>query len=345
MSFSPEISTLIADGAKLYAAQEFEQSADKYAEACQVYNEQAEADNADLLFLYGKTLFQAAVSKSEVFGGSAEQNDDENENEDAKTAKESGMFQFSEDVPLAEEEDDAFEKAAEEENSEEEEEPEGEDQTDFEVAWEILDLARTLFEKQLHDAQKEAPAAETVIPLLKSDTEEPVSPVVTLKKKLSETYDLLGEVSLEAENFKQAALDFEQTLVLRLELYPALSSLVSESHYKLSLALEFCVDDATARARAVEQMELALVSVKARIELSGELDDELVQDLEDRVAELKKDPVAEMEAEKLRIMQGILGEATGEEKPVSSAPVNDLTGMVKKRKAPVNTLEVKKVKK
>jgi len=62
------------------------------------------------------------------------------------------------------------EKAAEEE--EEEEDPEAEPEDDFNAAWEVLDLARAIFEKQ------------------KDESDE-------AKLKLADTYMCLGDVSLE----------------------------------------------------------------------------------------------------------------------------------------------------
>ena len=62
------------------------------------------------------------------------------------------------------------EKAAEEEQ--EEEDPEAEPEDDFNAAWEVLDLARAIFEKR-KDENDEA------------------------KLKLADTYMCLGDVSLE----------------------------------------------------------------------------------------------------------------------------------------------------
>ena len=64
------------------------------------------------------------------------------------------------------------EKAAAEQEEEEEEDPEGEPEDDFNAAWEVLDLARAIFEK-LKDGNDEA------------------------KLKLADTYMCLGDVSLE----------------------------------------------------------------------------------------------------------------------------------------------------
>jgi HAT1-interacting factor 1 len=66
------------------------------------------------------------------------------------------------------------EKAAEQE--EEEEDPDAEPEDDFNAAWEVLDLARAIFEKQKDEDDM-------------------------AKLKLADTYMCLGDVSLETGQF------------------------------------------------------------------------------------------------------------------------------------------------
>lgn len=99
-----------------------------------------------------------------------------------------------------------------------------------------------------------------------------------LRTALADTYDLLGEVSLESESFAQAARDLRSSLDLKLELYPVESTLISEAHYKLSLALEFAAagEDVSesnrlkGREEAAVEMEKAIASCRARIEKEEE---------------------------------------------------------------------------
>lgn len=361
MGYSDAINALLADAAKLYAVKEYDQASEKYADACESYNIEHNSDDPDLLLLYGKALFQSAVLRSEVFGGTAEQPQKTEEKEE----EEDGNFQFHEDA-LAEDDDEnnALDRQEEEDNEEadegngdennetnendgENEDNEEESQSDFEVAWEILDLTRSLLEDRLEglsDTNKPTP------PFLKTDTEDSDNDYIVLTKKLAEVYDLLGEVSLEAENFPQSAVDLQKSLELRLLLYnPENLSLISEAHYKLSLALEFCVEDPNLRQRAAEQMKLAIDSVKRRNAAETdpkkkEDNDGLVKDLLVRYHELQKDPAEEIQAEQLDIIKGILGEATGGEKaPKPASPaVNDLTSMVKKRKPAKDAKDGKK---
>ncbi|CUM67703.1 uncharacterized protein PRCAT00005406001 [Priceomyces carsonii] len=362
MSYSKAINKALSDGARLYSSKEYELASEKYAEACEKYQEENGKDDADLLLLYGKSLFQSAVSNSEVFGqASGNQNQEKETVEDKEIDNDDGNFQFHEDGPLAEAEDDLPEIGVKEDDSrmddervvlggdhdDENDEGDHEEQSDFEVAWEILDLARSLFEKQLkeilHDSESLA------VPYLTSDREDTNNDFIKLTKKLSETYDILGEVSLEAENFPQSAIDLENSLNLRLKLYdPKWSALISESHYKLSLALEFCVEDSKLRQKAADHMKLAIDSVKERNkdekdELKRKENEELLQDLEIRYLELKKDPTEEFKEEQLDIIKGILGEATSESSSGDGKParnvVNDLSSVVKKKSSgPVTNL-------
>ena len=149
------------------------------------------------------------------------------------------------------------EKAIEEEE-EEEEDPEAEPEDDFNAAWEVLDLARAIFDKQ------------------KDESEE-------AKLKLADTYMSLGDVSLETgssifsimglsanfnsspEKFDQAVKDYTTGLSLKQELLPFSSRHIAEAHYRLCLVLDMTPGQLAA---AISHVEKALQSVEARI---GEL--------------------------------------------------------------------------
>lgn len=344
--YSAEITQHLAEGSKFYATKDFSLAATKYADACEAYNKETGEDSAELLLLYGKALFQNGVAKSGILGGIGNEEEEENKEKEEKE-EENDNFQFEDGV-----EEEAEEGQEPESQAEEGDDEKVEEESDFEAGWEILDLARSLFAKKVEELSSEE--SKLTIPYLKSDDEEPKNEYVVALKKLSETYDLLGEVSLESENFSQAASDLASCLELRQKLYdPLLSALVSESHYKLSLALEFCVEDPELRQKAAEQMKLAINCVKLRSknkekEHSKETDD-LLRDLEERYRELKKDPQEQFKAEQLNIIKGILGEAV-ESSSASETPqartvaVNDLSSMVKKRKAKPNNANTKKPK-
>lgn len=341
--YSKEVSKLVADGSKAYGEKNYELASEKYAEACQSYNETTEQEDPELLFLYGKALYQNAVSRSEVFGGDTSNLKESKKEEPKEDEEETGdNFQFHADAPEVEEEEEGDEDDDEddenENENENEEEPAEEAQSDFEVAWEILDLTRSIWEKELEAISQEA---ETLAKPYDSNANAATSPYIMLIKKLAETYDILGEVSLEAENFPQSATDLAKCLELREDIYEPNSGLISESHYKLSLALEFCVEDETSREQATKHTKLAIDSIKARN--SKETDAEtkknnlaLIKDLEVRYLELKKDPNEDLKIDQLNVLKNILGQATGDGSTPNQLPVkrkvNDLTSAVKKRK-------------
>lgn len=383
--FSEKIQTLLKEAGKQYASKNFEKSSEIYAEICELYNTDTQEDNENLMFLYGKSLFQLAVSNSEVLGGSSsskkkssdvdesEEIDIEDRSETTENSNEA--FKFDDGVveeDEEEDEEDSEEKAdtddiyQEKENVEDEEEDkanreEEEQINDFEESWTILDIARTLFEKKLDS--------------LKLDQKEDSSEFLQVKKKLSEAYDILGEVSLESENYMQASQDFKMSLDLRKEIFEfekqneqsgranddqkidEYSALISESYYKLSLALEFLVDVPGSRKQAADCMRLAIETVKMRDRNEKDSESQsILAELQERLEDLQKDPLKE---EKEKIMKDLLGNglSNGTHDVIlgtssggndeKKAIVNDLTGsIVKKRKGPkiMKPSSVKKTK-
>ncbi|ODV87575.1 hypothetical protein CANARDRAFT_26957 [[Candida] arabinofermentans NRRL YB-2248] len=382
-SYSKEILKLLENGARAFAEKDYDLSAELYSEACEISNIATGKDDPDLLLLYGKSLFENAVSKSGVLGAVAQNdqkkagsddNDDDDDANDTDKDNDKAMFQFNETLAEEEEEEEEEEddnddvsadklvtQEEEEEESDddekdtpqgsEEQEPEEPEQTDFEVAWEILDLTRTIYEEQLTEHEQSIENKEKLeSPLMKSDKQdlkEIKNPIIILKKKLSDVYDLLGEVSLETENFKQAAQDFESLCQLRTELYPFHSALISEAYYKLSLSLEFCTEDLKSIGKSIEMMKKAIESMKLRFQQPGQKkDDELLFEMEQRLLDLTRGD-EKIKEEKDKILRGILGDimpqkGSSEEatnsgfsaaSSIAAPAVNDLTSMVKKRKS------------
>lgn len=154
------------------------------------------------------------------------------------------------------------------EGEDEDDGDDGEPEDDFNAAWEVLDLARAIYEKQKEE-----------------DEEDEV------KLKLADTYIALGDVSLETgeskldqlhlfpypsnttEKFDQAITDYEAGLALKVQLLPISSRQVAEAHYKLSMVLDLTsgrLSDAIVHAeKALESVESRLAEL--RVGLSGQL--------------------------------------------------------------------------
>ncbi|XP_006461785.1 hypothetical protein AGABI2DRAFT_193169 [Agaricus bisporus var. bisporus H97] len=240
---------------RAFALKKYEQAVDFYATALEFATKEHGDDSpltADLYFSYGRALLENAVSQSGVLG--KEQPEAPVEEEPPVNSVDGPILSFSGD---AEEEDPAVDLFASAENAvvEEEkaaaaEEEEDEPEDDFNAAWEVLDLARAIYDKQVQQD---------------GDDE--------IRLKLADTYIALGDVSLETEKFDQAIQDYEAGLKHKVDLLPTSSRQIAEAHYKLSMVLDLT---SGRLSDAISHAENALESVEARLVellhgLSGEL--------------------------------------------------------------------------
>ncbi|CZR60466.1 related to histone H1-binding protein [Phialocephala subalpina] len=303
------LADLSAQGTAKYARKLYEEAADLYARASELQaelNGEMSPENAEILFLYGRSLFKVGQSKSDVLGGkaggekkkangSAKPKKAEAQKEEPKTESEKiteegvaiiagqngtatkteeegkkPLFQFTGDENFEDDSD-------EEDQAEGAEGEEEEEEDDLAVAFEVLDLARVLYIKKMEQPE----AVEG-----KGKSTEDSSMMKHIKERLSDTHDLLAEISLENERFPGAVEDFRSALAYKTELYPEESEIIAEAHFKLSLALEFAsitrakddeeegkeaateeeahVDQGM-RDEAVKELELAIKSTKLKL--------------------------------------------------------------------------------
>lgn len=364
----PTIESAIEHAKRAFALKKFEQAIEHYATALELMTEKVGEDSpeiADLYFSYGKALLENAIAQSSVLG--KEQVEKQGDVEEPATINGKGpILSFSGD---AEDGDDpavdlfehaaktiAEAEAAADDDDDDDEEDDGEPEDDFNAAWEVLDLARAIYDKQNDQ-----------------DGDEEV------KLKLADTYIALGDVSLETEKFDMAITDYEAGLALKTQLLPISSRQIAEAHYKLSMVLDLTPGRLS---EAITQAEKALQSVESRLAelrdgLSGQLPpiaeieepsakgkgkatarlvrDDLVQkmskpqieaeikelselrdDLALKVEELKTTPSESAETSAPALAAQALDKELngGSSAPPTSAPpvVNDLTSMVKKKK-------------
>ncbi|KAF9380282.1 hypothetical protein CPB97_008476 [Podila verticillata] len=215
------IQELTDAGSKAFVFQDYELAVEKFGLASemlgQVYGEMS-PKNADTLFLYGKALLEYAIQQSSVLGGVTEKKSEKELQAvvDAVTGGASGSSSApnSNRFVFEGDDDDEDEEEEEEENAGEgnaagvegEEAPAQDDNDDFAVAWDVLDLARVLYHKV--------------------GTEEALL-------KLGDVHMAQCDVSLESENFAQAESRLESD-----------DRQLAEAHYKLALALEFSPTEA-----------------------------------------------------------------------------------------------------
>lgn len=282
------------------AIRDYEAAAELYSQATEIQaklNGEMAVENAELLYAYGKALYNVAVSKSDVLGSKITSEATTSAQDKSKsTATKEGLikaaisaatgqgdlesaakaqgnnklFQFSGD--------ENFEASDSEDEEEEGQQPEEEedDEEEFENAYEVLDLARVLSMRKIEELEATS-----------TDKGKGIAPEVRpIKERLANIYDLQAEISLEAEHFHDAVEDLRSALELKEALYPLEDPSVAECHYKLSLALEFAsverpggdgeeqesadatkptVVNTTMREEAVKHMETAIESCKLRM--------------------------------------------------------------------------------
>jgi hypothetical protein len=242
---------------------------------------------AEAYFYYGKALLELSRVESGVLGNALDGVDMDAETAPTKTSPAKGVIvEDADGMPVVEDAEgmptekkaeieekvaDALEenfdkhemlaKAHNADNTEETtEEESGEDkmETDsekteepgnLEQAWQMFDLAKVIYGK----AKNEVKECESLI--------------------------LLGEVSLENSNFKQAVEDLMTCLAKRLKALPADSRSIAETHYQLGVAQAHCEDFANAEKSlkaAIAVLDARVVNLK-KMEVSENIKKELAE--------------------------------------------------------------------
>lgn len=228
-----------------YSTKNFAAAAENYANAVEVQaelNGEMAPENAELLFYYGRALYKVAVAKSDVLGNKVAQ--EEKKKPKSKKAKKEANGEGSSGVKAAQEESvetkpyfqlqgDENWTDSEEDDVDEPQDDQEDEEDDFGNAYEVFELSRVLYSRQLE-------ALETDDGAGKGKGKAELSPQVRkLKERIADCHGFLVEISLENERFHDAISDARDSLALQEELYPFEHENVTEAHYSLSLALEF----------------------------------------------------------------------------------------------------------
>jgi HAT1-interacting factor 1 len=232
-----------------YSTKNFSAAAEHYANAVEIQaelNGEMAPENAELLFYYGRALYKVAVAKSDVLGNKVAQEEKKNKKPKTKKGKaEAGegssavkaepkeedvnskpYFQLTGDENWTDSED-------EDEDADMEDEEQEEDDDDFGNAYEVFELARVLYQKQLDTPESDSTSA-------KGKGKAELTPQErTIKERIADCHGFLVDISLENERFHDAISDARAALAIQEELYPFEHENVTEAHYSLSLALEF----------------------------------------------------------------------------------------------------------
>ncbi|ORZ35169.1 hypothetical protein BCR44DRAFT_34389 [Catenaria anguillulae PL171] len=401
------LATLLDEANLAFGQRNYEHSAMLFSQVAEAYAREfgtVHPKCADVHFRYGRALLNHAIERSGILGDAGQVKNATGKREkdllslvddSLIPAKDPARFHFSEDnidgQEGAEDEDDEAQdgqgEEREQDQDQEQEEEEDEDQEedgapgqdqdedieedDFEIAFEVLDVARVIYSEMLSGGMPldatglpdPTPAATPLSPTNKGKAKATSSSApsmsaedratLAVKRRYAEVVATLADVSLESESFGQAVDDYSQALVLQSELYAPTDRRLAETHYKLALALEYT--ESPELDRALEHLHAARnVLVARRDELAdlldkeGGVEGEATLKTRAEMAEISNELLPELELKVEDVTHAIYLRDHPEEAAASSTAdeagagkkalgdnvqVNDLSGLVKKKSA------------
>eukprot|EP00092_Neocalanus_flemingeri_P020360 GFUD01022058.1.p1 GENE.GFUD01022058.1~~GFUD01022058.1.p1 ORF type:complete len:382 (+),score=135.60 GFUD01022058.1:114-1259(+) len=193
---------------------------------------------------------------------------------------------------------------------------EDEEPSNLQLAWEMLELAKIVYTKQVESGEG-----------IKIEVEE----------RLCSTILTLGEVSIENENYSQAVEDI-QLCIKKVKSLPKDSRIIAEAHYQLGVAQGFHAKF----DEAVESLNSAISIIKERMKniKAGAMEEmteiteleALVPEIEEKIADTK-DMKKEAEAKTKEGADGITSSsAKGDSKNVPSIAVKSKKFVANKEK-------------
>ncbi|KAJ2880874.1 hypothetical protein H4R27_004459 [Coemansia aciculifera] len=223
----PVIADLLETGTRAFALGEWEEAIDSFGQLASITEQTFGSESpryADGLVMYGRALLQHAIEQNalmaeKTLADAATGNlGKEKEEEEVLPTKANINFEgepdFRQIESLALEDGESSSKGKQADTGEEDEEDE-EEEDDFAAAWDVLDLARVIQAKAT-DSKSQLKYAETLM--------------------------LLGDVSMESENFGQAVKDFSEALEVKMQYLDDSNRELAELYYKLALAYEYNQD-------------------------------------------------------------------------------------------------------
>jgi len=232
--------------------------------------------------------------------GGEEEGDDDDESGDGEEAEngeaavENGEKEKNGEEPAAADEKsesdvEGGEKEGEDKSAQDAEEED--DPSNLQLAWEMLELAKVVYTK----------------------TVETEKDNLEVGRQLCETYMVLGEVSLENENYPQAVEDLELCLARRVASLPSDSRCIAETHYQLGIAQGFDMkweEAVVSLEAAIKVLETRVANLKASTESKKEdAKEKEATELEALIPEIREKitDTNEMKAESIRKMREAVG--------------------------------------
>ncbi|KAI9295078.1 hypothetical protein K502DRAFT_324528 [Neoconidiobolus thromboides FSU 785] len=308
LTLQNEINELMGTGIQYYQQKKFEASVTYLSQGValieQVYGP-VSLMNADALVKYGRALLENAVMNTAALGDkkAEESTADNSKNpdsvkvEDEEVSEYSGsedegseeelpdmrgkFFSFGADMDLAE-----LENEQPEENRVPEQEVEEED--DFSLAWQALDSARVIYEEYIEkkESGNEAPVQCSSTTIIEDNNNTKLH---NIRVKLFEVYLILGDVSLESENFEQALNEYRSAVVVQYTCLEPHDRRFAEAHYKIAVAYEYL----NKTKEAKEVLSTVLDILDSHIETLNENQKEeiieckqLTKEINDKIADL-----------------------------------------------------------
>ncbi|KAI7830124.1 hypothetical protein BX661DRAFT_181133 [Kickxella alabastrina] len=320
-SVMPVISSLLDQGTRAFALSDWPQAIDSFGEMSQITEQVFGPESpryADALVMYGRALLQNAIEQTALMAQKTlaqavtgqtfsdnEQEESEDDNRELGSSSKGGRIAFEGEPDFRQLNNPEGQEEEEQEDGDEGEaegEGEGEDD-DFSAAWDVLDTARLIQSKQT-DRKSQLKYAETLM--------------------------LLGDVSMESENFPQAQQDFTAALHVKRLYLEADDRELAELHYKVALALEYNEDTEGALVEMAEvekilARRLDVAELEEQEGLREVLEDVRVKIEEWRNPVKQQDDVVLDDEMKEKARAAFLVAVEG-------GKVNDLTALVKKKK-------------
>lgn len=343
---------LIGQGIRAYILQDYNAAVTALSKASELLVKELGDDLHDSLaevyLYYGKALLSLSREEAEALGDVVPKNTQEDDEEDEdegvenpgenKTAEEkddtnvngesssatqktengtesANKTSLSENNQETKSGENTEESAENEEPTTENDEPtaENEEPTDLELAWEVLELAKKIY-------QRHGPAG---------------------RKNYAETLIVLGEISLENDNFEAAITDIKEGLQIQKELFGKDNRTVAESLYKLGIACSANsqIDE------AIQSFNESIEYLKNRISYLETLEDNK-DESEDEIKEIKnllpdiEEKITDMKTYKDETLKKIISSVTstnlsdGSSSSGSSItkPATDISHLVKRKR-------------
>ncbi|GAA6010082.1 hypothetical protein JCM10207_007550 [Rhodosporidiobolus poonsookiae] len=363
---APAADDHLARGLLALSRKKYSQACDELAQAVEAATEEhgeLAPETVDPLVLYGKALLASAIAQSAVLGGGAptgEPSDPAAVSSSAAAAGPSGSnatagpsnpsFHFGGDAEDEEEEEEEGDGGDEDGEGA----PGADREDDLESAFQVLDMARSIVEKEVEKVETE----------LKVDAKENEGKGKDAlgerrrerKEKLADVHRLLGDVATESEQFDSAVTEYSSALSTLSAVLPPYDRALSELHMLIALALDF-VPNATSRAVShAEKAKDVLLQKIAQLEQvpEGERDEKNRREVEDirglmgdvdmKIEDLRTVPTAPAPSAADSALEALLRDSMGAvASAAASGQVNDLTGLVKKKKKAPAAAAVKEV--